>query len=132
MEDFQQNVAWNYNGGNTTLQSFGVNEPTEISTKYIDFISSLKYYHIEDDIILVHAGLNDNVINPFNDMHQMLWSRNNKYSNPVLIGKSIIHGHTPISVENCEKIVLSNSNIINLDTGCVYKEKKGFGKLTAL
>lgn len=130
--DFQQNVTWNYNGGNTTLLSFGVDEPTKIDAKYIAFIKSLKYYHIENDLIFVHAGLNDNAFNPYNDTYQMLWSRNSKYCNPVLIGKTIIHGHTPISFENCEKIVSSNSNVINLDTGCVYKEKKGFGKLTAL
>jgi len=132
LTDFQQNVTWCYNGGNRTLQSFGVDEPTEIDTKYIDFIKSLKYYHIEDDFIFVHAGLNDNVTNPFDDTYHMLWSRTNKYNNPVLLDKTIIHGHTPISVENCEKIVSSNSSIINLDTGCVYKEKQGYGKLTAL
>jgi len=125
-------VTWNYNGGNATLLSFEVDEPTKIDTKYIAFIKSLKYYHIEDDLIFVHAGLNDNEINPYDDTYQMLWSRNAKYINPVLIGKTIIHGHTPITFEKCINLVSSNSNVINLDTGCVYKEKKDFGKLTAL
>jgi len=132
LDDFRQNITWNYNGGNTTLQNFGVIEPNAIDKRYINFIKTLKYYHIEGDFIFVHAGLNDNVANPFDDTYHMLWSRTNKYNNPVLSNKTIIHGHSPISVETCEKMVSSNSGIINLDTGCVYKEKQGYGKLTAL
>lgn len=132
LTSFQQIATWTYNGGNTTLHSFRVNEPTEIETSYINFIKSLKLYHIEDNFIFVHAGLNDKIINPFDDAYQMLWSRNSKYHSPVLMGKTIIHGHTPVSVEYCKLLISSNSNVINLDTGCVYKEKQGFGKLTAL
>ena len=46
--------------------------------------------------------------------------------------KIIIHGHRPITVDVCKEIVLSNKNVINLDTGCVYSNMNGYGTLTAI
>lgn len=45
--------------------------------------------------------------------------------------KIIIHGHNPISIYKCKKRVLSKLNVINIDTGCVYNDKAGYGILAA-
>ena len=62
----------------------------------------------------------------------MIWESQVEYLNPSLAGKTIIHGHRPITVEHCEKLINENKQVINIDTGCVYKEKVGYGKLTAI
>lgn len=40
--------------------------------------------------------------------------------------------HRPITIGYCEMQINENKQVINIDTGCVYKEKVGFGKLTAI
>ncbi|MBI9067307.1 MAG: hypothetical protein JEZ09_08445 [Salinivirgaceae bacterium] len=52
--------------------------------------------------------------------------------NPLLSDKTIIHGHRPITVDFCKKQIEDKQQVINIDTGCVYKEKIGYGKLTAI
>jgi serine/threonine protein phosphatase 1 len=54
------------------------------------------------------------------------------YENPLLMNNIIIHGHRPITVDVWKEMVHSNKNVINVDTGCVYLNMAGFGKLTAI
>ncbi len=53
--------------------------------------------------MFVHAGFNDKILNPFQDTYSMVWKIQVEYFNPLLAEKTIIHGHKPISVKNCEK-----------------------------
>ncbi len=62
----------------------------------------------------------------------MLWESQVEYSNPLLARKTIIHGHKPIAIKYCEEQINENKQVINIDTGCVYKEKVGYGKLSAI
>ncbi len=50
----------------------------------------------------------------------------------LLAEKTIFYGHRPITIEFCEEQINENKRVINIDTGCVYKEKMGYGKLTAI
>ncbi len=100
--------------------------------KYIDFFTNLKNYFSIDDYLFVHAGFNDKILNPFQDTYSMVWESQVEYLNPLLAGKTIIHGRRPIINEYCEKQIFENKQVINIDTGCVYKENAGYGKLTAI
>lgn len=124
---------WIQNGGNETLKSFKINSLKDIESKYIEFFKGLRYYYLFEDYLFVHAGFNDNLLNPFTDYYSMLWKCKETYTNPLLSDKTIIHGHNPVSVAKCKEIVLSKHPVINIDTGCVYKDKdnEGFGRLTA-
>ncbi len=122
---------WIQNGGNETLKSFEINAVNDIETKYIKFFKSLRYYYAFENYLFVHAGFNDNVLNPFTDYYSMLWKCKEIYTNPLLSNKTIVHGHNPVSVTICEERALSGHLVINVDTGCVYKDKEGYGKLTA-
>ncbi len=113
---------WIQNGGDKTLKSFEINTLKNIESKYIKFFKDLRYYYSFEDYLFVHAGFNDNVVNPFTDYYSMLWKYKESYTNPVFANKTIIHGHNPISVSKCEERVLSKLDVINIDTGCVYKE----------
>jgi len=131
-EDERNQPKWFLNGGCETLKSFGVNSLKDIPLKYIEFFKSLPYYIAVEDYLFVHAGFNDKTPNPFLDKYSMVWESLLEYSHPVLTNKIIIHGHRPITLEYCEKQINTNSKVLNIDTGCVYKEKVGYGKLTAI
>ena len=122
---------WIQNGGAETLKSFEISSLKTIELKYIEFFKKLKYYYSSGDFLFVHAGFTNNVVNPFTDFYSMLWKCKESYTNPLLVNKTIIHGHNPISISKCEDRILSLLDVIDIDTGCVYKDKEGFGRLTA-
>lgn len=123
---------WFMNGGYQTLHSFGIESLDELDPRYLHFFKSLSHYYIQDKFIFVHAGFNDQINNPFEDQYQMIWSRNERYSNPFFNDKIIIHGHTPIPSSLCRQQVMSDPKVINIDTGCVYNDLGGYGHLTAI
>lgn len=128
----EKNVSkWIQNGGNETLKSFNISSIKKLDSKYIKFFNTLKYYYLLNEFLFVHAGFNDNLVNPFSDFDSMLWKCNKSYNNPLLSNKTIVHGHNPININLCKTRVSSKHTVINIDTGCVYKDKHGFGKLTA-
>ena len=128
----QSKYNWFMNGGYETLYSFGIESLDELDIRYLHFFKSLLHYYIQDKFIFVHAGFNDEINNPFEDKFQMIWSRNENYSNPVFNDKVIIHGHTPIPFSLCQQEVRSDPKVINIDTGCVYNDWGGYGHLTAI
>lgn len=122
---------WILNGGQNTLDSFGIKEIKDLPLYYIQFFRNLKPYFSKQDYLFVHAGFNDAILNPFDDEYHMLWNCNKAYSNPLLSNKIIIHGHCPTTKETCKSAVSNKNKVINIDTGCVYKDKDAYGTLTA-
>ena len=104
----------------------------ELSQKYLDFFKNLPYYYSFEDYLFVHAGFNDKLINPFQDTYSMVWETQHSYSNPLLLEKTIIHGHKPNTLDFCKQQLKDKQQVINIDTGCVYNDKIGYGKLTAI
>ncbi len=131
-EDEKNKPKWIQNGGDETLKSFGISSIKDIPPKYLDFFRNLKSYFSIEDYLFVHAGYDDKILNPFEDTYSMVWKSQVEYFNPLLVERTIIHGHRPITIEYCEKQIDENKQVINIDTGCVYKEKAGYGKLTAI
>ncbi|MEX0982737.1 MAG: metallophosphoesterase family protein [Bacteroidales bacterium] len=131
-EDENNKPKWFQDGGGETLKSFGIDSIKDISPKYLDFFTNLKSYLSIEDYLFVHAGFNDKILNPFQDTFSMVSASQVEYLNPLLVEKTIIHGHRPITIGYCEMQINQNKQVINIDTGCVYKEKVGFGKLTAI
>ncbi|PIY32527.1 MAG: serine/threonine protein phosphatase, partial [Bacteroidetes bacterium CG_4_10_14_3_um_filter_42_6] len=64
---------WIQNGGAETLKSFGINSPTNLQSKYIDFFKSLNLFYSIEEYLFVHAGFNDSIENPFEDTYHMIW-----------------------------------------------------------
>lgn len=111
-------------GGKETLESFGVYSIQEVPLEYWRFLDSLEKYIEVGDYLLVHAGLNCNVINPLNDLDGLLFARNwyHKIDYNWLGKRTIIHGHTPI-VRPAMAVLLEAMNFhqyLNIDNGCVY------------
>ena len=92
----------------------------QVKQVYIDFFQKLEYYYELNDFIIVHAGLNFNKPNPFEDRVTMLEVRNPDYSNSHLNGKRIVHGHQVTPLCKIENAVFEKSRVIPLDNGCFY------------
>ncbi len=125
-------VLWFINNGETTLASFGLQDIHEMGSEYLAFFRNLEYYMESGDLIFVHAGFNDRIEDPFEDTHDMIWECRPSYSNPLLKGKTIIHGHRPKTIGFVNKILEEKSPVIPIDTGCVYEKELGYGNLSAL
>ena len=128
--DEQSKEIWIRNGGHKTLASFSADSIRQLDTKYLDFFKRTKYYIETKNFILVHAGLNFASSNPLTDKEAMLWIRNFSVDSDFLNGKLLIHGHTP----KHRDFILSQKfeSSINLDGGCVFNQKEGYGSLFAL
>lgn len=121
---------WIKNGGTEVLKSFNISSVEELPSKYLEFLKSTVFYIETNEYIFVHAGLNFNIEDPFSDKVSMLWSRDEYADIAKIKNKTIIHGHTPISVSKL--LNQPNKNNINIDGGCVFKSNKEFGNLVAL
>ncbi len=124
---------WVQHGGKETLKSFGADNPAQIPEKYVLWLQSLKHYFEEDDYVIVHAGLNFDRRDPFEDKHAMLWSGSFRPMPEKINNRTIVHGHVPVSI-GFLKNVLKNPEIkvIPLDNGCHLKNREGMGSLVAL
>lgn len=128
----QARKDWFYNGGMLTLLSFGVRETREVPEQFRLFIQTMDFYHLMDDFVVVHAGLNFNIANPLDDTQGMLWIRNT-YVLPEKIGnRTMVHGHTPTILDKIKIAIDSGSKDIDVDGGCVYWDIEGLGNLCAL
>jgi len=124
---------WFSMGGKETLKSFGVHKIKNIPPEYIKWIRSLDYYVILENFILVHAGLNCNIEDPFSDTRSMLWLRDYDIIPEKTGNRKIIHGHVPVSLQLIDLSIKNNFyKFIDLDNGPYISGKDGFGNLVAL
>jgi len=133
-------VGWMYNGAERTLHSFGFDPGIfltsetvhQIPAKYIKQIEKLPYYIELEDYLIVHAGFNFYMTDPFQDNHAMIWSREMMYDPEKANHRIVIHGHTPVSVDEIRQMITDpDSSLINIDGGCVYTEYPELGNLVA-
>jgi serine/threonine protein phosphatase 1 len=120
---------WIQYGGDATLESMQVDFFNEMPKDYQDFFEKTHLYIETDKYIFVHAGLNFTNENIFEDKEAMLWIRGFNNQQPKLNNKILVHGHTP---KPLAEILKQSGNCINIDGGCVYKNKVGYGNLVAL
>jgi serine/threonine protein phosphatase 1 len=124
---------WYKYGGKDTLKSFNITEVHQIPESYIEWMRKLEYYITLDQFILVHAGLNFGLKNPFSDIDSMMWIKDFKVDLSKTDSRKVIHGHVPVSLEFIEALTSSNGyNFIDLDNGLYMSGKSGFGNLVAL
>lgn len=121
--------TWMMNGGKVTMQSFGIETLNDLPEIYVSFLKQTEFYFKTEKYIFVHAGLNFEIENIFEDNEAMLWVRDSSPVQPALGNKLLIHGHTP---ETLKYILNQKGNCINIDGGCVYIHRKYFGNLVAI
>lgn len=124
-------------GDQQLLDSFGITSLRQMPSEYLDFVATLPYYHLSGDYILVHAGMNFKLGDPFKNTDDMMWSRNwyKQIDRNWLGNRIIVHGHTPqtkmdtmTQLKNLDKLPA-----LNIDCGAFMKSKiyKGLGYLCA-
>ena len=121
---------WSINGGDATLQSFGVDSYNELSAEYKAFFGDTEYYRTYDRYILVHAGLNFAIPDPFQDTVSMMWIRGFEVDDEFLGNRILVHGHTPIELDRIRQ--QPGGKVFNIDGGCVYRARAGMGNLIGL
>lgn len=123
---------WSANGGEETLESYGI-DPCEapgelrrrlaeaLPPRHLDFLRALATHHVEGDYFFVHAGVRPGI--PFADQREsdLLWIRDEFLGSDEPFGKIVVHGH---SIQAAPDI---RPNRIGIDTGA-YRT----GRLTCL
>lgn len=124
---------WMKHGGMDTLKSFGVRSVHNIQDRYVEWLENLELYVELDDFVIVHAGMNFSRRDPFEDEHAILWSMSFNPEPDKIGGRTIIHGHVPVSLDFL-KYNLENpgKKYIPLDNACYLPHKNGMGNLVAL
>ena len=106
-----------YNGGDTTLASYGFDGEIDISNEHISFLKSLQTLIELEDYYIVHAGFLPGVEIQGQSPSDLLWIREPFIFSDYDFGKKVIFGHTPFS----EPLMMDNK--IGLDTGAVFGNK---------
>lgn len=107
-----------YNGGRATLFSYGIpvmSAPQErkaaVPEDHLLFFQSLLPYYETENYIFVHAGLLPGLMPGEQNLHDLLWIRQEFISSNYDFGKKVVFGHTPM------RRPLIEENKIGIDTG---------------
>ncbi len=135
---FQKNTfpalnAWKSFGGNEVLRSFGSSRPSELPAHLIHLICSSDFWMEHDAFYLVHAGFNFDCEPFWADTQAMLWLREFDVDLEKTKGRRVVHGHVPVSLDLIKQTLdQPHFGFIDLDNGCVYRDRPGMGNLIAL
>ena len=95
-------------------------ENRTVKAHFVEFFSSLEFYYELDDFIIVHAGINYNADNPFEDKVSMLELRKTIPDPVRLNGRHIVHGHQVTPLDEIKEAINERRLLIPLDNGCFY------------
>lgn len=113
-------LFWNY-GGDATADSYGGFD--NIMLEHGEFFESLKFYHIQDNYLFVHAGIRNDLPLEEQDEVDMVYIRSNFYNYKHNLPYKIIFGHTEFDEPQIQE------DKICIDTGC---GKYAYAPLTAI
>ncbi|HEY9123213.1 MAG TPA: metallophosphoesterase, partial [Bacteroidales bacterium] len=92
----------------------------QIKEEYKTFFNSLPFYFELPDFILVHAGVNFKIQNPFEDKDALIFLRNTDYNAHKAKNRRVIYGHQPTYLNDIMAAIDEQRFLIPLDNGCVY------------
>lgn len=122
LESHQNKELFLKHGGKQTLASYSLTLAEFRFHPHLEFFKGLKPFIELEGYILVHAGLNFRISNPFTDKYSMIWIRDwyHRIDRSHLDGKIIVHGHTPQSVDTIK--TMHENMVVNqymdIDAGC--------------
>lgn len=131
-------IGWLLNGGDRTLESYGVVLPyapaaeadldparaalrRRLPARHMAFFEGLAPSHREGDYLFVHAGIRPGVALERQSPDDLMWIREEFLDSDLDHGSIVVHGHTPATE------VQSRPNRIGIDTGAFAT-----GRLTCL
>jgi serine/threonine protein phosphatase 1 len=118
-------VTWLHNGGAELVESYGFafkQPPHQVLPRFINafpprhkgFLEGLKYVHVEDGFLFVHAGI-DPTHPTSREPAVLFWIRKPFLECEDTWPWVVVHGHTP-----GDEVVI-RSNRVCVDTGCGHK-----------
>lgn len=136
---FKWSHAWNQGGRNTFFSYLHSKEKVDFNS-HVEFLQSLKWYHIEDNIAFVHGGWRYDAVQNIEEQYALnktdliwdrsLWARAQHLqdlldkSYPVSEDKcnfgqynKVFIGHTATSFDYINALAVKCCNIINVDAG---------------
>lgn len=124
-------AQWSKNGGKMTIQSYmNENKKYELPYQHFHFYRNTRLFYESDSYVFVHGGLDpecsiaENIADE-SSHESFMWQRDHLHERNFW-EKTVVFGHTPMSSP------LVKNNMIGIDTGCVFKNLHGLGKLTAV
>ncbi|MDD2318870.1 MAG: metallophosphoesterase [Geobacteraceae bacterium] len=123
---------WMEQLGAHMLQSFGIREVGELPERYVNLLLSLPLMELEDDYLLVHAGLAFNTTDPIHDSqpHNLLWQESGIPDRNRLGGRITVTGHKFRPMRDIEASLLTDR--IFVDNGAFTGMLPELGNLVAL
>lgn len=116
-DEYYNYLFWNY-GGPATVKSYGGRFENILKT-HGDFYNSLKFYHLTDDYLFVHAGINPRYSLEEQVETDFVYIRSAFYNSKHNLPQKIIFGHTEFDSP------LIQDDKICIDLGCgKYKNAK--------
>ena len=113
-----------FNGGASTLDSYGVTESTlgeakdHIPASHMEFYQGLATSYMRPPYLFVHAGVMPLRQLEEQDTEDMLWIRQEFIFNPHMLEHLVVFGHTPL-----RDVMVDLPYKIGIDTGLVYGGK---------
>jgi serine/threonine protein phosphatase 1 len=105
-------LAWLDNGAQTTLESYHVNQASELPPPHLAWFENLPLSFSDDKRFFVHAGIMPGVPLSQQRKEDLLWVREPFLSDQTDHGRYVVHGHTPTGTGTPELF----HNRLNLDT----------------
>ncbi len=109
-------MTWWGNGGEQTLESYGVDDPGELPPEHIDWLRSLPLQASDPYRLFVHAGIRPGVALTSQSAEDLLWMREPFLSSEEDYGVLVVHGHTPTRSRKPDL----RPNRLNIDTGACF------------
>jgi serine/threonine protein phosphatase 1 len=109
-------MNWWANGGEQTLDSYGVNDPSALPDDHLALIQALPMTFSDDKRLYVHAGIRPGVPLAAQSEIDLLWIREPFLSSDVSHGAFVVHGHTPTK----SRLPDLRANRLNIDTGACF------------
>lgn len=110
---------WLDNGGQQTLDSFGVKSPSDLPADLLGWLAALPTHYDDGLRFFVHAGVRPGIPLDRQERRDLLWIREPFLTSEIDHGRLVIHGHTP-TANGMPDI---RTNRINLDTGAGWGRK---------
>jgi serine/threonine protein phosphatase 1 len=109
-------MNWWTNGGEQTLDSYGVNDPSALPADHLAWMKALPLTFSDSKRLYVHAGVRPGVSIAEQSEDDLLWIREPFLSCADNFGALVVHGHTPTR----SGLPDLRSNRLNLDTGACF------------
>src|SRR5216684_934015 len=101
------------NGGEQTLDSYGVNDPSSLPAPHLEWIKALPLRFGDQKRLFVHAGIRPGVAIADQSDDDLLWIREPFLSFKGSYNTFVVHGHTPTK----SRLPDLCCNRLNIDTG---------------